>query len=309
MRFEQLTKFTFPRTLRSLSFSILTAYTISNCFTLSALANPITYTVPSENQSGSFNGEMPIKKIGSLLLPKAVVQFKGTDVNVLAVPEWLFDRNVVLSGTLVNVQIDVQDKVSTLRGLVYFSDGMWLNNLASQKATDVIDTISGERWHGNIRARLDNAFAFKPMAGAMQKISFTEIRNINSPRAYVFSAPCTAGKIVPATATASTQNTSMQLEASNISFSPTFAHGFATRTASVPKSTLAGSEQGITKTQLSTMIGMNVFTELAPAIAIPLALNPGTRSQAQREINLYNSEILRSQGVPVPINYNGHGVP
>ena len=296
MKLKQPSKYNVFQGMRSWSLSLLATCTIIQGLALSATANPITYIPPTDNSSGSFSGEMPIKRIGPLLLPKAVVQLKGTDVNVLAVPDWLFDPNVVLAGTLVKAQIDVQGQSSSLRGLVYFSDGLWLSNIASQNALDIIDTTSGERYRGHIRTRLDNAFAFKPESGAMQKLLFTEIKNINSPRAYIFTATCQSSKIAPA-------NTAVQLEASDISFSPTFAHGSIMRTASVPTSTLAGTEPGITKSQLTTMIGMNVFTDLAPAIAIPLALNRGTNSQAQRELNYYQQVQSNLSGIPTPITY------
>ena len=161
--------------------SLITTLAFANCFTLPVNAHSIIYSAPSDNQSGGFNGEVPVKQIGSLLLPKAVVQFKNTEVNILAVPDWLFDRSVVLSGALIKAQVDVQSKGSNLHGLVYFMDGLWLANLSSANAPEIIDTISGERLRGRIRSRLDDAFAFKPETGPMRKLLFTEIKNINSP--------------------------------------------------------------------------------------------------------------------------------
>lgn len=258
--------------------------------------SPLIYTAPSTDQNGSFEGEVPIKQIGPLLLPKAVVQFRGSDVNVLAVPDWLFDRNVVLSGTLVNAQIEVKNKTTNLRGLVYFSGGLWLTNLGSSNAIDVIDTVSGEQLRGRIRASLDNAFAFKPEDRPMRKLALAEIKSINSPRAYIFLVPTESGKVVPS-------SNSLQFDSNTISFASTFGHGLLTGHATLPNSTLAGTEPGITKTQIGTFIGLNIANELAPAIAIPLVLNKGTESQALREIKFYNSTLQRSQGIPVPIQY------
>jgi len=279
--------------------SVLSLIAIFNSFSLTALANPVIYTAPSDNQSGAFSGEVPVKQIGALLLPKAIVQFKNIDVNVLAVPDWLFDRSVVLAGTLVKAQIDVQDKKSNLHGLVYFSDGLWLSNLGSANSVDIIDTVSGERLRGHIRSRLDNAFAFKPDSGAMQKLSFSEIKHIISPRAYIFTISSDSSKVVPT-------DTSMQFDANSIAFSPTFAHGFVSKTAKIPKSTLAGTEPGISNAEIAMLVGVNIATDLAPAIAIPLALNPGTRSQAQRQLNYYISTQQRAAGIPVPLNYSSN---
>ncbi len=161
------------------------------------LANPLIYIAPTDSQNGSFQGELPIKRIGPLQLPKAIVQFTSDQVNVLAVPEWLFDRNLVLSGQLVKAQVDMQGQSSTVHGLVYFIEGLWITNLGSTNSVDVIDTISGEQLRGRIRARLDGAFAFKPDSGPMRKLLFTDNANIHSPRAYVFSVPAPLGKWCP----------------------------------------------------------------------------------------------------------------
>jgi len=267
---------------RALTLSVFTASAITYSTNLPTLADSITYTAPSENQSASFSGEIPIKQIGPLLLPKAVVQFKDTDVNVLAVPDWLFDRSVVLAGALVNAQIDLQNKTGDLRGLVYFSEGEWLNNLASVNATDVVTTFDGEILHGRIRSRLDNGFAFKPESGQMRKVLFTEIKNINSPRAYIFTMPSGSSKVLP-------NNSSIEFDANTISFAPTFGHGSISKSARLPKSTLAGTEPGISNAQIGAMVGMNMAIDLAPAIVIPLVLNKGNETAALNQIRVFNA--------------------
>ena len=249
---------------------------------LPSLANALTYIAPTDNQNGGFQGELPIKRIGPLQLPKAVVQFTDEKVNVLAVPEWLFDRNLVLSGPLVKAQVDVQGQNSSVHGLVYFLEGLWLSNLGSNNAIDVIDTISGEQLRGRIRARLDNAFAFKPDNGPIRKLPFTEIANIHSPRAYVFTVPAESGKVVPS-------GDAIQFESKNISFAPTFGSGALSQNAKVPKSTLSGTEPGMTTAEIGTFIGLNIANELAPAIAIPLVLNKRNLQGGLNEIKLYNS--------------------
>ncbi len=284
---------------RTITIALSTALGIFNCLNLVAAANPVTYSAPSDNQGARFSGEVSVKQIGSLLLPKAVVQFNGTEVNVLAVPDWLFDRSVVLAGALVKAQIDIQGKNSNLRGLLYFIEGQWLGNLASINAIDVIDTISGERLRGNIKSRIDNAFAFKPETGPMRKLPFTEIKNINSPKAYIFTISSASSKVVPT-------DSSIEFDANTIAFAPTFGRAYIAKAAKLPKSTLSGAESGISNSEIGVLIGVNVATDLAPAIAIPLALNPGTRSQAQRQLNLYESEQQRAAGIPVPLNFSSN---
>ncbi len=290
-------KTTFRR--RGITTALLTVLVTFNCLDLAAVANSVTYSAPSDNQNANFTGEVPVKQIGSLLLPKAVVQFKNTEVNVLAVPDWLFDRSVVLSGALVKAQVDVQGKSSNLRGLVYFIEGQWLSNLSSTNAIDVIDTVSGDRLRGRIRSRLDNAFAFKPETGPIQKLSFSDIKNINSPRAYVFTITSDSSKVIPT-------DSSIEFDANTIAFSPTFGRAYVAKIAKLPKSTLAGTESGISNSQIALLTAGNVIVDLAPAIAIPLALNSHNTSAAQQQINLFVSEQSRAAGIPVPLNYSTH---
>ncbi len=269
---------------RVLTLSLFTASTIIYSTNLSALAYPITYTAPSANQNASFIGEIPIKQIGSIALPKAVVQFKDTDINILAVPDWLFDRSNVLSGALVNIQVELQGNTNTLTGLAYFLEGLWIANLGSPNAIDVIDTISGEQLRGRIRARLDEGFAFKPENGPMRKLLLKEIKNIKSPRAYTFSIYTEPGKLIPL-------SDSLQFNVSNISFVPTFGRDFIAKNAKVPESHLAGTEPGITKTQIAAMVGMNMTVDLAPAIVIPLVLNKGNETAALHQIQVFNAKL------------------
>ncbi len=249
---------------------------------LPGMTTPLVYMAPTENQNGSFQGELPIKRIGSLQLPKAVVQFAGEQVNVLAVPDWLFDRSLVLSGPLVKAQVDMQGQSSNVHGLVYFLEGLWLTNLGSATAIDVIDTVSGEQLRGRIRSVLDNAFAFKPDNGPMRRLPFADIKNIRSPRAYVFSIPADMGKLAPA-------GNAVQFDSNSISFAPTFGSAALIHNARVPKSTLSGTEPGISTAEIGTFIGLNVANEIAPAIAIPLVLNKHNLQGGLNEIQRYNN--------------------
>jgi hypothetical protein len=129
---------------------------------------------------------------------------------------------------------------------------------------------------------LDNAFAFKPESGPMRRLPFADIKNIHSPRAYIFSAPSGPGKVAP-------QDNAVQFDVTTISFAPTFGSGFLERNAKVPKSTLSGTEPGMSTPEIGALIGMNIVNELAPAIVIPLVLNKGGLTQGLREIKTYNA--------------------
>jgi len=261
---------------------------------LSAQANTIQYAAATDKQPGQFEGELPIKSLSSLKLPNGTVQFKGEDVNVFAVPDWLFDRNLVLSGALVRAEYVVPSNTTgagnsasntaMIAGLAYFLGGEWLTNLATPRAVDVIETMSGERIHGRILSRMDNAFAFKPDDGGTRKVNFSDIKTISSPRAFHFVIPAREAKINP-------DDDSFVVEADKISFSPTLWHGRITGKPSVPKSTLAGADPGIRKSTIATFLALDIVDEIAPAIAIPLVLNRSNQSAALNELNRFNAGV------------------
>jgi len=256
----------------------------------SAKADTVTYTAPTKDQSGKFQGEIPLSRLNSLLLPNGLVQLADEELKILAVPDWLFDRDVVLRGAIVRAEAATRQNGSVIGGLVYFYDGQWLANLASPRAIDVIDTIGGEEIRGHIMGKIGQAFAVKPETGGTRKIGFSEIKSINSPRAFTFNIPSTTSRIVPTDAT-------MSFEAASILLTPTPMAGkiIASRKASLPKSTLPGTEPGISKTSLATFIALDIINEIAPAIAIPLVLNRSTQAAALNELHRVGVEAAFAQ--------------
>src|ERR1700733_7592879 len=92
-------------------------------FSQVAMAETIIYTAPAKDQPGKLAGELPIKRISSLLLPNGLVQLADDELKILAVPDWLFDRDVVLRGAIVRAEAATQQSGSIIGGLVYFYDG------------------------------------------------------------------------------------------------------------------------------------------------------------------------------------------
>ncbi len=254
-----------------------------NCSSPSASANAIKYTAAVADQAGKFEADLPLKTIGCLKLPNGAVVFKEDQVKVMAVPDWLFDRNVVLSGPLIRAEFAIQDTQSVVAGLTYFLEGEWLTQLASPRAIDVIETVSGEQIRGRILSRVDNAFAIKADNGPTRKIEFSAIKTINSPRAFRFSIPAKNVKVLPA-------DNSMEAEAELASFSPTFLKGsLLASKPHVPKSTLPGADPGISKASIATFLALDIIVEVAPAITIPLVLQRRTQSAAFNEIKMFTT--------------------
>lgn len=237
-------------------------------------AATIKYTAPIGDQAGKFEGDLPLKSIGSIKLPNGAAVFQDDQLKIMAVPDWLFDRNVVLSGPVIRAEFAAQGNNQVIGGLAYFLEGEWLNNLASPRAADVIEMVSGERIHGRILSRMGNALAIKPDREPTRKVEFSSIKNISSARAFRFSIPTSDAKVAP-------PDNSISAEADTIVLTPTFLKGavLASR-PTVPKSTLPGADPGISKGTIGTFIALDVVNQIAPAIVIPLVLQRSTQQAA-----------------------------
>ena len=87
-----------------------------------------------------------------MILPKGA-GFSGDELLIRAVPQWLFDRNIVLKGVIVRAEGAQQANGFLLAGLVLMLDGLWISNLSKASATESIDTMDGATWQGRIIGR------------------------------------------------------------------------------------------------------------------------------------------------------------
>lgn len=253
---------------------------------LPVLANAMTYTAPTAEQPGKFSGELPIAKIGHLALPDGLVRFSDDEITVEAVPDWLFDREPVLKGIIVRAEIATQNTSSVVAGLVFFTDGTWLSNLGARRISDEINTNSGELILGRIVGRSGQAFVLQPEQGGTRKLNFSDVKSVKSPRAFAFNIPTPTARISPTDTTLSFESNLITMASS------TPQSRFRSQSASVPPSTLEGTDPGVKDRTIKTFIALDVFSEIAPAIAIPLVLNPITQRHALKQIsNSLNNQL------------------
>lgn len=269
-----------------------------------ASANTISYIAPVDGKSGALRGELPMARLGSLLLPRGVASFVGSNISIRAVPQWLFDRSTVLDGAIIRAELlDADPRVSSnnqsvVAGLVLFFAGPWLNNLAPNKGSDDILTQDGVHHIGRVTQIRADQLVLAQGSGSIMSIPFSSVSNIVSPRAFAFNLPTQAVKPSPATG-------SLDFDTNQIVWRRTRHAVFSYDRASVPASKLSGTEPGITKRALATFVAVDLIIEAAPAIATPLVINK--RNQRAAEKALYNAQV--QNGVPktlidVPSAYN-----
>ena len=249
-----------------------------------ALANLFVYEAPTKEESGKFTGELSLDKIARLLLPKGTISFEGDQVKIRAVPRWLFDRNLVLQGTVVRAEFVSKANICLVGGLIYFYQGLWLEGLGRQKTTDLIDTIDGVQWKGRIVGCDGQNFQLRENGGKMQKIAFANIRSIKSPRAFAFNLNC--GGAMP-----ENKDKAISFNASQIILKQSEERYalLASKNALVPKSNLSGTEFALSKAALTYFVAFDIMSIIAPAIVIPLVINRRNTGAATAE---YNKSLL-----------------
>lgn len=257
---------------------ILLALILSTLLVLApnaAIANTIDYIPPTDSGRGELRGELPLNKIGTLLLPRGLVAFDDGELKILAVPRWLFDRNLVLKGAIVRAEIVSQPTSSIIGGLVFFYDGLWLSDLAKDDVPDVIDTMGDAQIRGRITARTDASFVVRHRNGTTEKVAFADIKTIRSPRAFTFNIVAPPLQLSPSPA-------SIKLEANQILFAQTRTQHnlLAMKQASLPISRLPGTERGISNKAIATFVAFDVMSIIAPAIVAPLVLQHRTQLAA-----------------------------
>lgn len=241
-----------------------------------ALADPISFTPDAKNpqSAGNLVGQIPVKSIGSLALPEGLAVFDGHTIEVEAIPDWLFDRDAVLTGAVINSSMTTSGANAIVKGLAYFHAGSWIKNLAPLLARDTIRTVGGGTIVGNVQAVLPDGLEVLNLTGGRQKVAFAEIADIISPRAFRFAASAESLKLDPA-------STAMQAEPLQIAFAGSGPAGRgSSRRPTVPKSTLAGSEGGIPNSVIASEVLIDVaLNVVAPAVAIPLCFGVTRNAQ------------------------------
>ena len=256
-----------------------------------AFAGQLAFTANGANIT-AFEGDVESKSIGGVALPKGSISISGNTINVNAVPDWLFDRHNVLTGVVINPKLVTEGSSSVITGLAYFTKGEWLTNLGRNQASEIVTLNDGLALAGHIGGASSTALDMVLADGTRRSVSFTDISAIQSPRAYPFRIPASSVKIEPS-------DGSYTAEVASVSFTPAMFHShlalFSSNKPQVPKSTLPGTEGGVSNKYIATMIATDIIAgTIAPAIAIPIVFTRSTLHARQL------SFINQNNGLALP---------
>ena len=251
---------------------------------------------------------LPVANIGNYLLPDGQISVNGQLVEVGAVPEWLFDRHTILTGTLIRLDLVATPAISQgsaqavassrLDGLVYFNGGDWLKNLRTNRISETVEAADGNTYVGRISTVTADNLSIDTLPGQTRTLALANVKNIVSPFSYRFSAQASDVKLSPdngmTTCDASTATFALarplgQPQAATATQSRPRMFGVASKPVfTLPKSTLAGTEGGISKKAITAMITVDAANTLAPMIALPLTMALG-QGRAENTLNGYTT--------------------
>jgi hypothetical protein len=280
---------------------------------------------------------LPVANIGNYLLPDGQISVSGQLVEVGAVPEWLFDRHTILTGTLIRLDLGASPAAtaasaattpsngvnappqgsapgvpsSRLDGLVYFTGGDWLKNLRTSRISETVEAADGNTYVGRISAVTADNLSIDTLPGQTRTLALANVRNIVSPFSYRFSAQASDVKLSPengmttcdaATATFALARPLGQPQSAVATQSRPRMFGVASKPVfTLPKSTLAGTEGGISKKAITAMITVDAANTLAPMIALPLTMALG-QGRAENTLNGYtNANLLNDFFLKIPL--------
>jgi hypothetical protein len=143
----------------------------------------------SSPSTGAVDVVLPIDKLSSVPVPRGRININGNIAELSMIPEWQFDRNIVLYGHVLDTRVDSSGKQPIVRGVVMFHDGEWIDYFDDRKPDETIVTATGSV-HGRI-ADVQNSNITIEVNGTPQAIPLANVVEIRSPRVFTFAIPTT----------------------------------------------------------------------------------------------------------------------
>ncbi|HEY9716710.1 MAG TPA: hypothetical protein V6C69_04545 [Trichormus sp.] len=242
------------------------------------------------------NLNMPLSTIGNLPLPNGRLELVANEVHIEAVPEGLFDSRVVITGVIVHTT-PVDEKSTSMRALIYFYAGNWLDSLHTRPISELIHTINGKIYDGQVVGGDDKSLSVRRPDKTVISVDFRQIASIDSPRAFWLDMPLrnvhsTAGYVVGQTFSAD--------------FEPTVgARNTLLASNSMMHPYLLGDERGVKNGSLAAYAAADIATFLLPFIAVPIVFDNQYKGQHQLLNATNNSAALQSAEVQSLVNRFG----
>jgi hypothetical protein len=239
---------------------------------LSAAAATMLFSPDSGSpMTGAIDVVLPIDKMGNLPLPRGRIKIQGNTAELSMIPEWQFDRDIVLYGTVLDTRIISGGKQPIIRGVILWKDGAWLEYFDNPR--DKEDVIANGRTVSGRITEVVGTSLEMDVNGTPTSIPLSAVSDVNSGRVFEFEIPTT-----PLQQRVADQP--FYADARSIAMRAT-ARPF--RVAQLRSTIVKSMDEGDWSTKrlvaIGTALSLIELAQLAPTIAVPLGLGPGYMNQ------------------------------
>jgi hypothetical protein len=175
------------------SKTIIALIASSIWFGASTAANAATmYFAPDSptSVSGSIDVVLPVDKMGTLPVPRGRIQINGNSADLTMIPEWMFDRQHVLQGTVLDTRIDNTGKQPIMRGVIIWTEGPWIEYFDDRKPDEEV-VANGITTVGRVSEITPTDIAVES-GGTVKRTPLAAVTEIRSSRVYNFAIPTTS---------------------------------------------------------------------------------------------------------------------
>jgi hypothetical protein len=229
-----------------------------------AQAATIDFTPDITGKSGTVRGKIPLEKLAGVDIPRGRVAFKGGLLEVTTVPEWQFDRSVVLSGPVLKTEARIEHGEAYIHGLAYLCDGDWVSYISPAIVRETLVTEKSELV-GQVERIENGAIEFVELNGQRSQIPVAAVKAIYSPKAFSFDLQAPAPGAVSGQA--------FQTEVNRIAIRP---NSRVFRAAALRTELRKQSDGDLTTGQLvaiGTAISALQIGQMVPMLVYPLTSN------------------------------------
>jgi hypothetical protein len=259
-----------------LSLLVVAATLLLSIHPLTALAADVKFTPATSSAPISIDAQVPVNKIGALLLADGVCIMTGTTIVVMGKAGPSAPHQAQVQGHIVNNQLTTNGKVGQINGKAYFDHGPSLKTLGEPKEERVV-LHNGHIYNGHIVSVDDHVISLQQAQGGENvRVPLQDVRAIHSPHVYNYTVNIKADNVM-------SQTDSFTAHATRINFQPTTN----THVASIKNS---NSLRHPTVKQV--VIGTAVVLGVATAIAVPIAVGVAAHNHHAHQIAQQNSNRI-----------------
>jgi hypothetical protein len=223
------------------------------------------------NATGAIDVVLPLDKMGTLPVPRGRIKINGNAAELTMIPEWQFDRDQVLAGSVLDTKIDTTGKQPIVRGVLIWTDGSWIDYFDDHKPDETV-VSNGASITGRITEVTPTDIAIES-GGKVQRAPLTAISEIQSPRVFSFAIPTTPLQRRVADQPFYSDARSISMEATAKPF----------RLAALKRTIARQMDDGDWSTAkivgVGTILSLVELSQLVPTFAVPLGVGPNYSHQ------------------------------